>query len=82
MSDDSRPSTLKSAYELAMERLDADGIGRPDQDALSDAQRQAAAEHRRKAEASLAQLEILHHKHLNEILDPAERARAEEAAVG
>lgn len=78
MSDERSTPPLKSAYELALERLEADGIDRPDRDALTEADREAVAELRRKAEADLAQLEILHHKALAGTLDPAERARAEE----
>ena len=32
MMDDSKGSELKSAYELALERLETDGIARPDQE--------------------------------------------------
>lgn len=51
---------MKSAYELALERLEAQGIERPDQDALSDADRAEIEELRSKAQAKIAQLEILH----------------------
>jgi hypothetical protein len=69
---------LKSAYELALERLESGGIARPDQSALSDETRAAMAESRQKAEAKLAELEILHTKEMDGLFDPAERARAEE----
>jgi hypothetical protein len=78
MSDESRPSTLKSAYELALEQLDSSGIGRPDQDALSEETRAAVAEIRRKAEAKLASLEILHGQRLAELGDPTTRQQAEQ----
>ena len=51
---------MKSAYELALERLEAQGIERPDQDTLSDADRAEIEEIRSKAKAKVAQLEILH----------------------
>ncbi len=51
---------MKSAYELALERLDSQGIERPRQDSMTDATREAIAEARRKAEAKLAELEILY----------------------
>jgi hypothetical protein len=63
MSDD-RP--LRSAYELAMERLrrqDHDeGVEEPEP--LSPAQKERIAELRREASAKLAELEILHGKDL------------------
>jgi hypothetical protein len=63
MSDD-RP--LKSAYELAMDRLrrqDRDeGVEEPEP--LSQAQKERIAELRREASAKLAEMEILHGKDL------------------
>lgn len=69
---------MKSAYELALERLDADGIDRPREEALSPAQRASIAEIRRQAEAQLAQLEILHRDRLAKLADPAAREQEEE----
>lgn len=51
---------MKSAYELALERLAAGGIEPPRADALSDDQRERIAAIRAKADAELAQVEILH----------------------
>ena len=67
---------MKSAYELALERLEKQGIERPDEDALDDATRERMAEVRSKAQAELAQLEILHRSRLAE--DPVAAAKAEE----
>jgi hypothetical protein len=69
---------MKSAYELALERLDADGIERPREEALTPAQREGIAEIRRQAEARLAQLEILHRDRLAKLADPAAREQEEE----
>ena len=69
---------LKSAYELALERLESKGIAAPDREALSDETRAAIAEVRRRAEARLAELEIDFAKRSRELADPAALARAEE----
>jgi hypothetical protein len=69
---------VKSAYELALERLERDGIERPRREALTDDARTRMAETRRKAEAKLAELEILHQKKLQSITDAAERKRIAE----
>jgi len=69
---------LKSAYELAMERLrrrDADaGV---DHRPLTDAQKAAVAEIRSFYQAKLAELEILHQSKVRAIADPAEREMLE-----
>ncbi len=77
MSDDAKP--LKSAIELAMERLrqkDADaGIeSRP----LTDQQKTAIAEVRNFYEAKLAEIEVLHGSKLRAVLDLAERDTLEQ----
>jgi len=69
---------MKSAYELAMERLrkkDADaGIeSRP----LTDAQKASIAEIRNFYEAKLAERDVLHHSALRNTLDPQARATLE-----
>jgi hypothetical protein len=71
---------MKSAYELAMERLkksDADaGI---EHKPLTDAQRAAIAEIRSFYESKLAEVQVLHEGRLRELFDPTERdARMEE----
>jgi hypothetical protein len=69
---------MKSAYELALERLERQGIERPREEALSDEARAAVAEARRQAEAKLAEIEILHRDRLKGIYDPAKRDEEEE----
>ncbi len=73
MADD---RAVKSAYELAMERLkkqDKDaGIERK---LLTDQQKAAIAEIRNFYEAKLAEADLLHQDRLLTTLDPAERAR-------
>ena len=68
---------MKSAYELALERLESQGIERPREEALSAAQREQVAEARRKAEAKIAELEILHKDRLTGMGDPAKREEEE-----
>lgn len=71
MSDD---KPLKSALELAMERLakkDADaGISSKP---LTDAQKASIAEVRNFYEAKIAELEVLHQSKINATFDPGER---------
>ena len=78
MSDGSDHSRLKSAYELALEQLDSAGIARPDRASVSAETRRAVADARSRAEAKLAELEILHRQQLSEIVDPAGRQQAED----
>ena len=59
MSSD-KSSGMKSAYEAALEKLEKQGIERPREDSVSDATREQMAEVRRRAEAKLAELEILY----------------------
>ncbi len=68
---------MKSAYELALEQMERQGIERPREEALSDAEREQVAEIRRKAQAKVAEKEILHKDLLAKLTDPAERERAE-----
>ncbi len=69
---------MKSAYELALERLDQQGIERPREEAIDDATRERMAEIRSKAQADLARLEILHRDRLRGAEDPVAAAKAEE----
>jgi len=78
MAKDERPLGMKSAYELALERLEGQGIERPREDALSAEVRDRMAEARRQAEAKLAEVEILHRDRLAGMRDPAEREQEEE----
>ncbi len=69
---------MKSAYELALERLEAQGIAAPREEALSPATREQMAEVRRQAEAKLAELTILHQDKLKSLGDPTKRAEQED----
>ncbi len=77
MPDETRP--LRSAYELAMERL-----RRQDQDAgvestpLTDQQKAAIAEVRNFYEAKLAEQQVLHHSNLRKVADLAAREAIEQ----
>jgi len=51
---------MKSAYELALERLEKQGIEPPREDRMSEEAREKIAEVRRQAEAKLAEVEILY----------------------
>src|SRR5437867_10050981 len=70
---------LKSALELAMERLrkkDADaGI---ETKLFTDAQKAAIAEARNFCEAKIAEREVLHHSTLRRVFDPTERETLEQ----
>jgi hypothetical protein len=69
---------MKSAYELALERMASRGIEPPDSAAIDDATREKIAEVRRAAEAKLAEAEILHRDRLAALEDPVARGEAEE----
>jgi hypothetical protein len=69
---------MKSAYEAALERLERQGIERPRDEALSREVREAMAGIRRKAEAQLAELEILHRDQGRKATDPEALRQAEE----
>ena len=51
---------MKSAYELALERMQEQGIEKPSETSLSAETKAQMAEVRSRAEARLAELEILH----------------------
>ena len=72
---------MKSAYELALERLERQGIQRPREGALPEETLKRMAEVRRQAEAKLAELEILHRDRLKGIYDPPAREREEQDYV-
>jgi len=76
-----RAPRVKSAYELALERLEGQGIERPREESLSDDQRAKVGDLRRQAEAKLAELEILHRDRLRKIADPEARQKEEEEYV-
>ena len=69
---------MKSAYELALERMEKQGIERPREESFGDELREKIAETRRKAEAKIAELEILHKNSLKSVYDPAKRQEDEE----
>jgi len=69
---------IKSAYELALERLESEGIERPREDALSAETKDAIAAARRETESKLAELEILHRDRMSKLGDPVKRSEQEE----
>lgn len=73
-----KTSGMKSAYELALERMESQGIERPREDSLSERVREEMAEVRRRAEAKIAELEILHRGRLARLADPAQREEEEQ----
>jgi hypothetical protein len=81
MADKDKASGMKSAYELALERMEKQGIERPREETLSEEFREKVAEVRRQAEAKLAELEILHRDRLRSVRDPAKRQEDEEEYV-
>lgn len=78
MTDDKPPDRIKSAYELALERLASQGIEPPREDSLSAETRARIAEARQKTSAKLAELEILHRDALRKAHDPVAREKSEE----
>lgn len=81
MADKDKATGMKSAYELALERLEKQGIDRPREESLTAEAREKMAEARRKAEAKLAELEILHKNRLKTMMDPVKRQEEEEEYV-
>jgi demethoxyubiquinone hydroxylase (CLK1/Coq7/Cat5 family) len=76
MTDD---KPMKSAYELAMERLDKkDKEAGVELTPPTDEQKAAIAEIRRVYQAKLAEIEILHQGRVRGMPDPAERQALEE----
>ena len=72
-------SNLKSAYELAMERLrKKDAEAGIENKPLTDEQKAEIAEVRKVYEAKLAQEEVLHQSSLRKTVDPDERAKLED----
>lgn len=69
--------TMKSAWERALEKLDDAGIERPDPGTLSAEVRQQMEEVRSRAEAQLAELEIMFKKS-HAAADPGEQAELED----
>ena len=77
MADKDKASGMKSAYELALERLERQGIERPREEGFSEEKRTQIAEVRRQAEAKLAELEILHQDRMK-TANPANRQEDED----
>ena len=75
MSEADRP---KTAYELALERMEAGGIERPREEAYDSETLAAMDEVRSKADARLAEMDILHKRSLESIVDPIERKQTED----
>lgn len=69
---------MKSSYELALERLEKEGIAKPSETALTDEDRGKIAEARRHTEAKIAELEILHRDAARKLRDPESLLRADE----
>jgi len=71
---------LKSAFDLAMDRLKAKDVAEGVEEAapLSKAQKNRIAELRTEAQAKLAELEILHRKNVAGTSDPAALVKIEE----
>jgi hypothetical protein len=68
---------MKSAYELALERMASQGIEPPDPSAMAEEVRQRIAEARKVHEAKVAEIEILHRDALARTADPAARDEME-----
>jgi hypothetical protein len=81
MADRDKAAGMKSAYELALERLERQGIERPREDSVSEDTRKRMGEVRQQAEAKIAELEILHHNRLKSLYDPGKRREEEEEYV-
>ena len=78
MSDSDKTTGMKSAYELALERLDEQGIDRPKEGGLDPEIQRQITEVRNRSEADLAKLEILLQDRLKASLDPADQSTARE----
>jgi hypothetical protein len=70
---------MKSAYELALERLEREGIERPREEAYAPEALAEIAEIRRRCQAKIAELEILHRDRLAKAHDPVARQEEEES---
>lgn len=74
----SAEKSVKSAYELALERLEQQGIEKPRDEAFSADVLQQMEEVRSKAAARIAELEILHRKKRGSLADPSEQSEEDE----
>lgn len=78
MASHDKAKGMKSAYELALERMEAQGIDRPSATSLSDATKEEIADARAFTQAKIAELEILHRDQMAKLTDPTERMEQEE----
>jgi hypothetical protein len=78
MAPDDKAKGMKSAYELALERLAAQGLDDPGARALTDEQKRAIADARALTKSKLAELEILHRDKMAKLSDPVKRDEQEE----
>ena len=69
---------MKSAYELALERMEAQGIDRPSSTTLSDTTKQAIADARSLTQSKIAELEILHRDQMAKLTGQLKREEQEE----
>jgi len=74
---DEKSEGIKSAYEVALERLEMQGIEKPREQGLDAETQDQIAEVRRTCEAKLAENEILFQDRLKQPMDPAEQKTAE-----
>jgi hypothetical protein len=75
----SKDKTLKSSYELAMERFKkSDKDAGVERKPVTEAQKKAIAEIRNFYEAKIAELEVLRQSQLMAIADPADRETREQ----
>jgi hypothetical protein len=81
MADKDKASGMKSAYELALERMEKQGIEKPRTEGLSEEVLKKIAEARSQAEAKIAELEILYRDRIRKTLDPAKRQEEEDNYV-
>jgi hypothetical protein len=72
---------MKSAYELALERMEKQGIERPRSEGLGEEVQKKIAEARQQTEAKLAELEILHRDRQLKNVDPVKRREDEDNYV-
>ena len=79
MAERDKASGMKSAYELALERMESQGIERPE--SLGDEVRERIRQVRQQAEAKLAELAILHQDRMRKMLNPDGRQEESEEYV-
>jgi len=78
MSEKDKAVGMKSAYELALERMEKQGVERPREGGLDEAVREKIAEVRSQSAAKLAELEILVQDRLKSQFDPVKRQEEED----